>query len=152
MKYFFSLNMELIFKIFEYNSPDYVQQVALRSAVLRTPLGLKFSPADLEKDADNILFGAFLENEIVGCCQFKILDESRVQLRQMAVDPAIQGQSIGRKLVAYAENYAKEHGFKCIELHARKVAMLFYQKLGYHLIGEEFEEVGIPHFAMEKQL
>ncbi|QES90008.1 GNAT family N-acetyltransferase [Rhizosphaericola mali] len=144
--------MELIFKIFEYNSPDYVQQVALRSAVLRAPLGLKFSPADLEKDAENIMFGAFLDNEILGCCQFKILNETQVQLRQMAVDPAIQGQSIGRRLVAYAEEYAKRHRYKCIELHARKVAMLFYQKLGYMAVGEEFEEVGIPHFCMEKQL
>lgn len=144
--------MELIFKKFEYKSAEYEQQVVLRSAVLRVPLGLKFSEEDLEKDADNILLGAFLENEIVGCCQFKILDKNRLQLRQMAVDPVIQGKNIGRKLVEFAENYAKEQGYSSIELHARKVAMLFYQKLGYHVVGEEFEEVGIPHFSMEKKL
>jgi predicted GNAT family N-acyltransferase len=37
-------------------------------------------------------------------------------------------------------------------LHAREAAVPFYLKLGYALAGEPFEEVGIPHRAMEKTL
>ena len=37
-------------------------------------------------------------------------------------------------------------------LHARQVAVPFYERLGYSIVGEPFEEVSIPHFKMEKGL
>jgi predicted GNAT family N-acyltransferase len=37
-------------------------------------------------------------------------------------------------------------------MHARKHAVGFYEKMGYKARGNEFIEVTIPHFAMEKQL
>jgi predicted GNAT family N-acyltransferase len=37
-------------------------------------------------------------------------------------------------------------------LHARETAVPFYLKLGYEVVGGQFEEVGIPHFKMEKKL
>jgi predicted GNAT family N-acyltransferase len=37
-------------------------------------------------------------------------------------------------------------------MHARQSAVGFYQKLGYQIRGEEFEEVTIPHYEMQKQL
>jgi predicted GNAT family N-acyltransferase len=52
----------------------------------------------------------------------------------------------------FAENIARDRGFKKITMHARKTAIGFYEKLGYKPIGEQFEEVTIPHFIMEKML
>jgi predicted GNAT family N-acyltransferase len=37
-------------------------------------------------------------------------------------------------------------------LHARETAVPFYNALGYNSVGAQFEEVGIPHFRMEKAL
>jgi predicted GNAT family N-acyltransferase len=37
-------------------------------------------------------------------------------------------------------------------MHARQTAVGFYQKLGYSITGEPFEEVTIPHYIMEKAL
>jgi predicted GNAT family N-acyltransferase len=37
-------------------------------------------------------------------------------------------------------------------MHARKNAIGFYEKMGYKVKGEEFEEITIPHYVMEKQL
>jgi hypothetical protein len=37
-------------------------------------------------------------------------------------------------------------------MHARKTALGFYEKLGYSRQGEEFTEVTIPHYIMEKAL
>jgi predicted GNAT family N-acyltransferase len=37
-------------------------------------------------------------------------------------------------------------------MHARKNALGFYEKMGYKLFGEEFEEITIPHYVMEKEL
>jgi predicted GNAT family N-acyltransferase len=39
-----------------------------------------------------------------------------------------------------------------IELHARANAVNFYAKYAYRIVGDEFEEVGIPHFKMIKRL
>jgi predicted GNAT family N-acyltransferase len=37
-------------------------------------------------------------------------------------------------------------------MHARKTVMGFYEKLGYKVVGDEFTEVTIGHYTMEKDL
>jgi predicted GNAT family N-acyltransferase len=37
-------------------------------------------------------------------------------------------------------------------MHARKTAVPFYERIGYQVAGEEFLEVGIPHYEMRKLL
>jgi predicted GNAT family N-acyltransferase len=37
-------------------------------------------------------------------------------------------------------------------MHARKSAAGFYERLGYNISGEEFKELTIPHYIMEKML
>jgi predicted GNAT family N-acyltransferase len=37
-------------------------------------------------------------------------------------------------------------------MHARKTAIGFYEKQGYAVFGNEFEEVTVPHFEMRKLL
>jgi predicted GNAT family N-acyltransferase len=37
-------------------------------------------------------------------------------------------------------------------MHARTTAVGFYEKLGYKRMGDEFEEVTISHYVMEKDL
>ncbi|MEO8175011.1 MAG: GNAT family N-acetyltransferase [Sediminibacterium sp.] len=37
-------------------------------------------------------------------------------------------------------------------MHARESAVGFYEKHGYKVVGDEFVEVTIPHFIMEKEL
>jgi ribosomal protein S18 acetylase RimI-like enzyme len=70
----------------------------------------------------------------------------------MAVLNNLQGKGIGRALMQFAENIARDRGFKKITMHARKTATGFYEKLGYVISGGEFEEVTLPHVVMEKRL
>ena len=126
--------------------------VQLRNDILRKPLGLKFTPEELEKEKEEILIAAFEEDKILGCCMLIKLDASCVRLRQMAVLNNLQGKGIGRALMQFAENIARDLGYQRITMHARKTAAGFYQKQGYHVSGEEFEEVTIPHYTMEKFL
>jgi hypothetical protein len=55
-------------------------------------------------------------------------------------------------MMAYAENFCKLNEYKMITMHSRMSAVLFYEKLGFTKIGNEFKEVGIPHIKMYKQL
>ena len=126
--------------------------VQLRNDILRKPLKLQFTPEELEKEKDEILIGAFEEEKMLGCCMLIKVDAATVRLRQMAVLNNLQGKGIGRALMQFAENIARDRGFKKIMMHARKTAAGFYEKLGYQVRGEEFEEVTLPHYEMEKKL
>jgi len=139
-------------KLIDHGSPEYHQMVQLRNEILRRPLGLKFDPAELEKEKDEILIAAFEEEKMLGCCMLIKSGPDAVRLRQMAVLPTLQGKGVGRALMQFAENIARDMGYKRIMMHARKTATGFYEKLGYEVTSVEFEEVTLPHVVMEKAL
>lgn len=126
--------------------------VNLRMDILRKPLNLSFEPEDLEKEKDDTLLGAFEEDKIIGCCVLTKLAGEICQLRQMAIHPKMQRNGLGASLLNFAENVARDAGYKTMTMHARKTAVGFYEKLDYKIHGQEFEEVTIPHFEMRKQL
>lgn len=139
-------------KIIDHGSREYQQMVQLRNDILRKPLKLTLTPEELEKEKDEILIAAFEEEKMLGCCMLIIVDPGTVRLRQMAVLNNLQGKGIGRALMQFAENIARDRGFRKIIMHARKSAAGFYEKLGYQVCSEEFEEVTLPHYEMEKKL
>ena len=139
-------------KIIDYGSPEYMQMVKLRDAILRKPLGLTFTQDDLEQEKDNMFIGAFEEDRMLGCCMLVEEQPDIVRLRQMAVLNDLQGKGIGRALMNFAENLARDRGYKIVRMHARNNVVGFYEKVGYKVKGEQFIEVTIPHFVMEKEL
>ena len=139
-------------KQIEHKSAEYEAMVSLRLRILREPLGLSFTEEDLEKEKDDILLCAYDEDIMVGCCILTKLNEVSCQLRQMAVIASMQKNGLGRSLMNFAEKIAYDRGFRKMVMHARKTAVGFYQKQGYEIHGEEFEEVTIPHFEMQKTL
>jgi len=139
-------------KLIDHGSPEYKQMIDLRMHILRKPLGLSFTEEELEKEKEDILIGCFDEDKMEGCCLLTQTAPGEVRLRQMAVISGLQGKGLGRALMLFAENVARDMGFRKITMHARKTALGFYGKLGYKTTGEEFEEVTVPHFTMEKML
>lgn len=126
--------------------------VKLRDDVLRKPLGLYFTEDELESEKQNLLMGAYEDEQMLGCCMLVEEEPQTVRLRQMAVLNDLQGKGIGKALMQFAENLARDRGYRRITMHARKNAIGFYEKMGYKKIGEEFEEITIPHYVMEKEL
>lgn len=139
-------------KQIEHGSKEYQQMVNLRMDILRKPLGLTFTKEELAKEAEDILIGAFEEDKMLACCMLTKSDDRSVRLRQMAVQNNLQGKGIGASMMNFAETIARDKGFKKLTMHARKTALGFYEKLGYKVTGDEFTEVTIPHFVMEKKL
>lgn len=139
-------------KLIDHGSKEYLQMVHLRTEILRKPLGLTFTQEELEKEKEEILMAAFEEEKMLGCCMLIKESNTEVRLRQMAVLNNLQGKGIGRALMMFAENIARDRGFRKISMHARKTAVGFYEKLGYEVVGDEFLEVTIPHHIMEKGL
>lgn len=139
-------------RVIDHGSKEYRQMVDFRYQMLRKPLKLEFTPEELEREKNDILIGCFEDDKLEGCCLLTETDPQTVRLRQMAVISGLQGKGIGRVLLQFAENIARDRGYKKITMHARKTALGFYQKLGYKIAGDEFEEVTIPHYFMEKNL
>ena len=104
-------------------------------------------------------FGYYINNQIIGVISIfeinnkQFLVQKSFQIRGMAVLPSFQKQGIGEALVNEAEKFCTTQKADLIWFNARSTAVGFYQKMGYEIVGSEFEinEVG-PHFLMFKKL
>lgn len=136
-------------ELIDWGSVKYIQSLALRHEVLRKPLGMIFDPAIFPEEKGDILLVANHGDWLVGCM---ILTEAGndLKMRQVAVANKYRRNKVGARMVALAEAKAIEMGKQKMVLHARDSALDFYLSLGYYIVGDQFEEVGIPHHRMEK--
>lgn len=136
----------------KHGSATFARVVALRQAVLRTPLGLQYSAADLAAEHDQFHLALFDDETPLASVILQWQQDAQAKMRQMAVDPAYQGMGLGAQLVKALEAEAARRRVRRIVLHARASALGFYERLGYTCVGDAFEEVGLPHRRMEKML
>ncbi len=144
--------MDIEMSVIDYASPLCKEVVELRNKILRMPLGLNLYDEDLTEEEHQFIVIALTNQMVAACILIKPLNELQVQFRQMAVGIDFQRNGIGSMLIKYAENFCLLNKYEHIELHARKTAVSFYEKNGYEVVGEEFIEVGIPHFMMIKKI
>jgi predicted GNAT family N-acyltransferase len=135
-----------------HGSPEYWETVELRDSVLRKPLGLRCSAEDLAGEKDSHHFACYRGERMVACLVLRPLEGGDVKMRQVAVARDLQRRGIGKLLVEYCEAWARNAGYRRVTLHARETVVPFYENSGYAKQGERFEEVTIPHWAMEKCL
>ena len=144
--------MSLEIRMIQIETPEYEAEKKLRSRILREPLGLKFTPEDFATEKNDLHFGAYFENELVGCLILTPIPNTETKMRQVAIATDRQGMGIGRKLVQFAEDAARAQQVKRLRLKARETAIPFYLTLGYEIEGEPLTEVGLPHRWMTKNL
>jgi predicted GNAT family N-acyltransferase len=65
---------------------------------------------------------------------------------------ARRGEGIGRQILEYLMEAARSRGLRKAILHAQLHAAGFYRKSGFIPLGEIFEEAGIAHRAMTREL
>ena len=140
------------FQRIDFLSLKYYQSLSLRYEILRKPLKLHFTLDDLIPDQHSFHLVGIDRNNVVACLVLSEITTKELKMRQVAVKELLQGKGIGKKIVAFAEKEAKKIGCTSFILNARKSAIPFYLSMGYQLEGEEFLEVGIPHFKMKKDI
>lgn len=131
----------------------------LRLAVLRPGRPLKAAQFPGDDLPGTVHFGAFRDGHLVGIASLFVAElpdhpgEPALQLRGMATAPEVRGQGFGRALVVECLAYAQAQHMKIFWFNARLVALGFYRKLGFKIIGDKFgiPDVG-PHFRMWKRL
>lgn len=80
-------------------------------------------------------------------------DANDWRLRGMAVEPALQGQGVGRALLVAGVETLKEKGGDWLWCNARTTAEAFYRRLDFAIYGDPFEmaEIG-THYLMARRL
>lgn len=69
------------------------------------------------------------------------------RLRGMAVEPALQGQGIGRFLLAHAVGRLRDDGIEVLWARGRDTALGFYEREGWVVVGDGYvpDETGLLH-------
>jgi YbgC/YbaW family acyl-CoA thioester hydrolase len=74
------------------------------------------------------------------------------KIGRMAVKRVMRGSGLGRDMLEVLCNASARRGDQEVVLNAQRSAEGFYRKAGFICRGEPFDEAGIPHIAMSKQL
>ena len=83
-----------------------------------------------------------------------IVEPDRLLLDNVAVDPAYSGQGLGRQLVEFAENRARQLGYHDIELYTHEKMtenIAIYRRWGYRIL-RRVHEKGFDRIYMGKKL
>ena len=78
--------------------------------------------------------------------------EKSGKVGRVAVLSSVRKYGFGRRIMAALEQQARQSKRRKGWFHAQISAIGFYQKLGYQVVGKEFEEAGIIHRKMEKNM
>lgn len=130
----------------------YAAERDLRFRVLRAPLGFTPGSEVFPFETESLHLVAVQGCDVVGCVLFHLESATAGRLFQMAVRDDLQRTGLGRRLVEALESTLRERGVADIHLHARAHVTGFYERLGYRIEGEPFDEVGITHRRMRKDL
>lgn len=144
--------MERTCRQLSFDTPKYEEALKLRADVLRKPLGLEITDAERAQESSCFHLGCFEEDRLIAILLLQPLTEERIKMRQVAVHPDRRKFGVGSQLVAFAEAFAQENGYKTIVAHARRTAVGFYTRMGYTASGEEFIEATLPHRLVIKNL
>ena len=73
-------------------------------------------------------------------------------LGRLAVRPQARGTALGVALVQAIEARAVERGLRVVALSSQTHALGFYERLGYTAYGGVFDDAGLPHRWMRREL
>jgi predicted GNAT family N-acyltransferase len=71
---------------------------------------------------------------------------------RVAVLATARGTGVGTALMEKLHELARSRGMAAVWCNAQVSAVPFYLRLGYRVVGERFEEAGIEHVRMEREL
>lgn len=142
----------------EYNTPENMEKhVAVNFAIEQIEKELK-DPANqyvvYEEGEDLIAFVKLVSNHSAKGLE----EENAVEIERIYVRKAFHGMQLGRKLIDFCTDWAREKGFNVIWLGVwehNQNAMRFYEKMSYERFGEHSFVLGDDNqtdYLMKKYL
>ncbi len=102
-----------------------------------------------EEQSLNVL--AWIGGQAVGTGRVSLWGDE-AQIAWIAVRKPYRGLGVGRAVMQYLIQWAREHGAHIVTLNAQTHALGFYEKLGFRPIGRPFYLAHIEHQLMELKL
>jgi predicted GNAT family N-acyltransferase len=122
--------------------------LALRRRVFvheqHVPPELEFDEYDLK--ATHVI--AVIDGDVVGCLRIVFLDE-HAKFGRVVVAASARGRGIATAMMRHAMELARLRGETRFYLTAQSDKLGLYEKLGFVAFGDEFDDAGMPHFAMK---
>ena len=112
-------------------------------------------PEEIEMDADDqraFHALAILDGNAVGCGRMLEHGDGEVKIGRMAVLPEFRKTGIGAQILRFLIDRARARGLRKAILHAQLTAEGFYLNQGFNPVGAVFDEAGIAHRKMERDL
>jgi predicted GNAT family N-acyltransferase len=112
-------------------------------------------PEEIELDADDehaFHALAILDGVAIGCGRMLDHGDSEVKIGRMAVLHEFRGTGVGAHILRFLIDRARARGLRRAILHAQLTAEGFYLKEGFKPVGGVFDEAGIAHRKMERDL
>lgn len=144
------LNVEM--RKIEYGTEDYEVSIDIRNECFRKPWGMDIRDEDLSGDKDMDMYGAYLDGKMIATVFLTHDDEETARVKSVAILEEYRGYGLGRYLMDFIEDKAREKGYKRVNLMGRVWVEGFYHKLGYKTISEPYDYHTIPHIDMTKEL
>ncbi len=144
--------MNIVIRKIVYGTPDYETSIFIRNEVFRKPHGLDIKDDDLSSDKVVEMFGAYLDDKMIATIFLDIVDRNTVKIRNVAILEEYRGKGLGKYLMDYVEDMARQRGYTKSILMGRVSAEKFYNKLGYKTLSEPYDYKTVPHVDMEKDL
>lgn len=87
-------------------------------------------------------------DRVIGCA--RLLPDGHIG--RVAVLADWRGHGVGDALMRHMIALARSLGHQRVMLNAQTHALRFYERHGFAAVGEEYDDAGIPHRAMERVL
>jgi len=112
-------------------------------------------PEEIEMDADDshaFHALAIFDGKPIGCGRMVEQGASEVKIGRMAVIRNFRKTGVGADILRFLVDRARLRGFHRAIVHAQLTAAGFYRKEGFIAVGGVFDEAGIAHRRMERDL
>ena len=126
-------------KLTYFGSVEYWMGIHLRNNLLKKTSGKELIQELPLEEKDNWHIVVLNNDEVVGTLMLSRKSKKTAQIEQVAICEGMQGQGVGQKLIAFAEDLAQELGFEQVFLTGRESAWRFYEKLGYQTNHKQYK-------------
>ena len=135
------------------NEDEFNEYDLFRWRLLRKPIGKTIESLKDEYEDNSFHLIGVIDNQIVACGRLHFIDNSKAQIRYMAVDEKYQRKGLGSSILSLLESHAKKNNADKVILNARDHAIKFYATAKYKILKRYYgSDTGIPHTTMFKDI
>jgi len=89
---------------------------------------------------------------VIGSARVQFLADNQAKLERMAILEHYRRKGIGKELLLFLDTAWKDKQVQQVIIHAQLEVVPFYKLCGFDELGSPFQEAGIKHIKMRKQV